>query len=219
MGKRFFLTVLIIGVLLSFSCEQAMEDAPIVIATVSSDGFIDSIQVIVFKSDMMTPVMDADVSVNGVSCEPIFFGMYAPSDLSGFNFSEGSSYSLSVNYGGQSISGTVTMPEAPINTNSANFPGPLNAAAATNVSYSFTDIPDSISLSVSALDTDNREVYSTGEAANASGTLTIPANTLAPSNTFGVIELGGMNIGSLNGGALGSLFAAMATISIDFDTN
>ena len=201
MKNYFFAITSIIILLLTFSGCAEPDSSYLVVAEYEIDGGSQTATVLVFEG-LTTPVMDAEVRVNGYLLDMFFFGVYMDLFDSIPDLSAGDTVNVSVKVGGSEIMNeSAVIPVAPVITSPSA--GAVNSTLALPVIWTGTPPVDEYMVSVEYPDTvslDGYSAYVSGSTSNH----TIPANIMVPGNAFTEIYVSAANITMASGDFLSS---------------
>ncbi len=178
MKSRIMAVLFVIILLLIFSGCAEPETSYLVVAEYEIDGGTQTATVIVFEG-LVTPVMDAEVRVNGYLIDPFFF-IYTDFDF--ITLSPGDTVNVSVKIGGTEImNNSVVIPGAPTIISPADN---SNVASGASLPLTWTGpVVDKYVVAIDSWDTVSEDGYS----AFLSGSVTshiVPGNKLLVSGAF-----------------------------------
>jgi hypothetical protein len=146
---------------------------------------------VILQEEDGTPVTGASVAVNSESIPHVLFGIYAATLAATIN--EGDTVSLDAQYGGTSVSGSVTMPDQPNVTAPTTAGGPYNAANDLNVAWgSLSPTPNQVIVQVDESDTVDPDGYS-ALLSGSSNSHNIPGGTIETGQSDVTVEVVGVN--------------------------
>ena len=216
MKSRFIAITTFVILLLAFSgCSEPGSSSYFVLAEYELSGGSQTATIVVLEG-MTTPVIDAEVRVNGYLIDPFLF-IYTDYNFITPALSPGDTVNVSVKVGGNEImNDSVVVPAAPI---IAAIGTPVDSTSALSVTWTGLTV-DEYRVSMDYPDTVSEDGY-TEYVSGSTFNHTIPANTMVPSNAFTEIYVSATNITMASGDSLSSAsqLTAVNTDTVTVNTN